>query len=434
MIGEVPPPGQPGPTRRRRPWPGSPTLPLLPGRPPRRETPPPALLQVLPRAGRDEAGRATVDVVRAVAAAGWRALVATGGGPLERDLVMAGAEVHRLPLDAAGPLGTWRNARTLARLAWREGASLLHGRGLAAATVTAAAARRAGLPFLLTAETLPEAGGRRGGGREGGALRAAGLVVAPSEFAAERLLAGPPGVPAARVRVVPRWVDLAEFDPDRVRGHRVAAAAERCGLAVGSQVVAVPAEVAAADGRALLAGALAKVGRSDFVLLLLGPVPNGGAKRLSATLAAAGLAERVRFGTDLGDLPATLALVDVLLVPAVLPRASARLATAAQAMGKPVIVTAAGALGEAVMPAVTGWVLPPDDPAEIAWALDLALRMEDDVRERVGRRAREFAAENFAADAMLRRKLALYRELLEPATPSTPRAAARADVAEAATV
>ena len=49
-------------------------------------------------------------------------------------------------------------------------------------------------------------------------------------------------------------------------------------------------------------------------------------------------------------------------------------------MGKPVIVTATGALPELVMPAVTGWLLPADDPGEIAWALNLAFKMGDDVR------------------------------------------------------
>ena len=395
----------------------------------------PAVLQVVARLDPDEAGRGTLDVARTLAgAASWRAAVATSGGPLERELalLLGGTTATRLPLDAAGLLADWQNARLLARVVRGERASLLHGRGLAAAVVTAEAARRAGLPYMLTSHELPpeETVGRRAA-RLRRALREAGLVVATSEFAAERLTAGGWAEPE-RVRVVPRWIDLAEFDPDRVRGHRVAAAAERCGLSVGPKVVAVPTEVAAGDGRDLLAASLARLERQDFRLLLLGPLPAGrdAARRLTERLGEAGLAERVRFGTDLADLPGALALIDVLLVPATRPRASARLVAAAQAMGRPVIVTTAGALGEAVMPAVTGWLLPPDDPGEIAWALDLALRMEEDVRERVGRRAREFAAASFAAPAMLERKLALYRELLSaprPAAPPPPDAAGDAD-------
>lgn len=388
-----------------------------------RPSPSHAVMQVVPRLDPDETGRSTLDVARALAGAGWRAAVATGGGPLERDLAMlsgaaSGAKVATtlLPLDAAGPLAGWRNARLLARAAKAERASLLHGRGFAAAEVTADAARRAGLPFMLTLHELPpEATAGRRAARLRRALGEAGLVVATSEHAAERLVAGD-WAESTRLRVVPRWIDLVELDPDRVRGHRVAAAAERCGLSVGPKVVAVPAEVAAGDGCQLLVEALSRLERQDYRLLLLGPLPaasgRDGTRRLTERLGEAGLGERVRFGTDLADLAGTLALVDVLLVPATRPRASARLVAAAQAMGRPVIVTTAGALGEAVMPAVTGWLLPPDDPGEIAWALDLALRMDEDVRDRVARRAREFAAETFAAPVMLERKLSLYRELL----------------------
>jgi glycosyltransferase involved in cell wall biosynthesis len=209
---------------------------------------------------------------------------------------------------------------------------------------------------------------------------------------------------------VPRWIDLEEFHPGHVRGHRVAAAAERCGITVGPQVVGVPIGVAAGDGRDLLTAAGAKLKGQDFVLLFLGALPEArdAVPKLAAALAAAGLEERARFGTG---------IIDVLLVPATRPPASAPLASAAQAMGKPVIVTAVGALPELVMPAITGWLLPPDDPGEIAWALELALRMGEDVRERVAFRARQFIAESFEAETILERQLGLYAELLGMAPP-----------------
>jgi hypothetical protein len=88
----------------------------------------PAVLQVVTRLEPDEAGRCTLDVARALACAGWRAPVATAGGPLERELalLLGVAATARLPLDAAGPLTGWRNARLLARVARGE-------RGVAAA-------------------------------------------------------------------------------------------------------------------------------------------------------------------------------------------------------------------------------------------------------------------------------------------------------------
>jgi glycosyltransferase involved in cell wall biosynthesis len=94
---------------------------------------------------------------------------------------------------------------------------------------------------------------------------------------------------------------------------------------------------------------------------------------------------------------------------------------AAQAMGKPIIVTNIGSLPEAVMPAVTGWLLPPD-PTELAWALQLALEMDDGVRERVARRARGFIAENFAQTYTMHRQIELYAELLACSAGTSPTA------------
>ena len=197
----------------------------------------------------------------------------------------------------------------------------------------------------------------------------------------------------------------------------MAAAAERCGLGVGPRVIGVPLEVAATDGTDLLLRSVARLDVPDAALLFLGPMPQSreAVARLTAALRSAGLTDRARFASGVTDVAALLALVDVLLVPAVRPRAAMPLAAAAQSMGKPVIVTATGALPELVMPAVTGWLLPADDPGEIAWALNLALKMGDDVRDRVARRAREFALTAFAAPAVLEQQLELYGDLLRPA-------------------
>jgi glycosyltransferase involved in cell wall biosynthesis len=296
--------------------------------------------------------------------------------------------------------------------------SLVHARSPLTAALATDMGRRAGVPVVLTPHRLPDPGGRRDAAWRA-SLAAAGRVIATSEFAAEQLVTGL-GLDPQKVRAVPRWIDLEELHPGHVRGHRVAAAAERCGVTVGPRVVGVPVEIAAGDGRDLLTASVSRLKDQDFLLLFLGALPEArdALSKLAASLQAAGLGERARFGTGIIDLPAALAAIDVLLVPATRPPASASLVSAAQAMGKPVIVTAMGALPELVLPAITGWLLPPDDPDEIAWALELALRMGEDVRERVTARAREFVAQNVEAETILERQLGLYAELLGIAPPA----------------
>jgi glycosyltransferase involved in cell wall biosynthesis len=388
---------------------------------------PPTVLQLVPRLDPDELGGATVDVARALRAAGWRALVASAGGPLERELHAAGARMVRLPLDEDGLLRHWQNSRQIVKLVREEGVSLIHARSPELAAIAADLARRVSRLLVVTAHVMPDADGRHDAPYRL-ALRAADRVIAVSEFAAEHLVNGLALEPE-RVRAVPRWVDTDELDPYRVRGHRVAAAAERCGLGVGPRVIGVPLEVAATDGTDLLLRSVARLDLPDAALLFLGSLPQGreAVARLTAALRSAGLTDRARFASGVTDVAALLALVDVLLVPAVRPRAAMPLAAAAQAMGKPVIVTATGALPELVMPAVTGWLLPADDPGEIAWALNLALKMGDDVRDRVARRAREFALTAFAAPAVLEQQLELYGDLLRPAGVPSQLLASRAE-------
>ena len=56
-------------------------------------------------------GRDAVDLARHLRARGWRALVASPGGQLERELAAAGGTHLPLPLDADGRFATWRNRR-----------------------------------------------------------------------------------------------------------------------------------------------------------------------------------------------------------------------------------------------------------------------------------------------------------------------------------
>ena len=99
-------------------------------------------------------------------------------------------------------------------------------------------------------------------------------------------------------------------------------------------------------------------------------------------------------------------------------------------MGKPVIVTDNGALAESVMPAATGWLVPPDDPDELARALDLALSLEEDVRQRLAARARPSSSAS-AAWSRCARDARRVPELLRPSYRARSGRGAGATAAEA---
>ncbi|MEK0082559.1 glycosyltransferase family 4 protein [Benzoatithermus flavus] len=375
----------------------------------------PAVLQLLPRLERDELGRSTVDMARYLRQKGWRAIVASAGGPLERDLAVAGGTHLRLPLDRAGWLAIWRNARRIARAVRRHRIDIVHARAPGPAWSGAFATRRTDASFMTTFHDVYPIKGVLGR-RYYGIMAAGERVIAVSDFIAEEL-ANRFKVDPARIRVVRRWIDPEEFDPVRVRGHRVVALAERWGISPGPKVVMMPGSVIRGRGHLLLLAALTRIERSDFVVLFVGDLDPHSAyvKEILATLRRTGLGERVRFGGEAEDLPAALTLADVVVLPTTRPDPSGFMAVAAQAMGKPVIVTNHGALSESVLPAATGWLLPPDDVDELARALELALSLSEDVVQRLAARARAFVVSEFGMGPMCARTLDVYRELARPA-------------------
>jgi glycosyltransferase involved in cell wall biosynthesis len=248
-------------------------------------------------------------------------------------------------------------------------------------------------------------------------MTGADRVIAASEFMAEQIAARF-AVEPARIRTVRPGLDAKEFDPERVRGHRVLALAERWGIAPDERVVMVlPGSGPQDRGHIFLLQAVARMAWNDFLVLFVGGLEPGTpqVEELLAMLRTTGLGARVRFGGDTDDLPAALALADLVVLPATEPDPSGLAAAAAQAMGKPVIVANSGALGESVLPAATGWLVPADDPDELARALELALAMDEEARARLAARARTFVLEAFDMEAMCARTLAVYRELVRPA-------------------
>ncbi len=76
--------------------------------------PAPAVLQVLPALVTGGVERGTLEIAAALVGAGFRALVASAGGPLVPALERLGARHVVLPLDRKSPPALWRNARALA--------------------------------------------------------------------------------------------------------------------------------------------------------------------------------------------------------------------------------------------------------------------------------------------------------------------------------
>jgi glycosyltransferase involved in cell wall biosynthesis len=382
----------------------------------------PGILQVVPSLEEGATARAVLATARRLVADGWRSCVASAGGPLERELAAQGSSHVKASVETSNPLTLSTNIGKLGKAIRTHKVELVHAQSRAAAWSASYAAKRAGIPFVTSFETAYQ-GGDGGLSRRWNAVMAQGArIIASSEYLADHI-AQTYGVEASRLRIVRQGVDLDAFDPERMRGHRMTKLAERWNLGVERKVVMLPGRVVRRRGHLQLLEAMQRLERDDFVLLICGDLDPKDAyvRELGSRIEASGLKDRVHFAGGCDDWPAAYALADLVALPATAEGLDldASPAIEAQAMGKPVIVSNVGALGEAVLVASTGWLIKPDDPAELAWALDLGLALETETRERLAERARAFVIREFGIEQSARRIVAVYRELVKNAPRSS---------------
>ena len=370
------------------------------------------VLQVLPSLDTGGVERGTVEMVQAIADAGGTALVASEGGRLVAAVERAGGRHVRLPLASKNPATIWRNADRLARLIRADGVGIVHARSRAPAWSALLAARRTGARFVTTyhgvySEGLP-------GKRRYNAVMAKGdRVIAISRFVAA-LLAVRHGVAPSRIRVIPRGVDPALFDPERVAALQTEQLAAAWRVPEGAPVVMLPARLTRWKGAAVLIDAVARLARTDACCVLVGATQGRErfAGQLQARAQSLGVAGRLRLVGHCDDMPAALALADVVVSASLEPEGFGRAVIEAQAMGCPVIATDHGGAAETVEHGVTGWRVPPGDAGALAAALDHALAMQPGDRGAMGTRARASVLAHYTTAAMQAATLDVYCELL----------------------
>jgi glycosyltransferase involved in cell wall biosynthesis len=376
------------------------------------ETEHPVVLQVLPSLVTGGVERGTVEITRAIADAGGIALVASAGGRLVAAMDRAGGRHITLPLASKNPLTIWRNAALLATLIQAERVAIVHARSRAPAWSAWLACRRTGAHFVTTyhgayGEDLPFK-------RRYNAVMARGeRVIVASRFIAE-LIKTRHGTDPARIRVIPRGVDPAAFDPAAVSGERMARLASQWRLPDGAAVVLLPGRLTSWKGQAVLIEAFARLARRDLCCVLVGSDQGRRhyAARLIRQAEALGVADRLRLAGECDDMPAALMLADIVVHASTEPEAFGRVVIEAQAMGRPVIASDLGGPVETVEHGVTGWRVPPGDAEVLAAAIDQVLALPAAERGALGSRARAAVLRGYTVAAMQAATLAVYDELL----------------------
>jgi len=371
----------------------------------------PTVLQILPALVAGGVERGTVDVAAALAAAGWRSLVASAGGPMTRELERAGATHFTLPLASKNPFVMHANVGRLAALIRANEVDIVHARSRAPAWSARAAAQNADVHFLTTFHNAY--GGKSWLKRRYNAVMAGGeLVIANSNFVADHA-AATYGIPRERLRVIHRGVDVVHFDPEKISAERMVRLAQEWRLPDGVPVVMLPGRLSRWKGHFVLIEAMKRLNRPQIHTLIVGA--SGGPKyraRLDAAIARAGSSVTFRVLEECRDMAAAYMLADVVVSASTEPEGFGRVIVEAQAMGRPVVATSHGGAVETVVPGQTGWLVPPSNADALSGAIADALALDGPGRAQLATRAIAHVRANFTTAVMVARTIAVYQELL----------------------
>ncbi len=375
-------------------------------------TRPPGVLQVLPALVTGGVERGTIDIAAALVAAGWRAVVASSGGPLVRELERAGVTHLAMPVDSKNPLVMRANVARLAEAARAHDIDIIHARSRAPAWSARFAARAAGCGFVTTFHGTYNAANPAK--RAYNAVMAKGeRVIAISDFIGRHVIEKYDASPD-RVRVIVRGIDLATFDPASVSPERMIQLARTWRLDDGVPVILMPGRLTDWKGQSVLIEAISRLKRHDVRCLLVGDDQGRAAyrQRLEDEIERLGLRAVVHIVGPCNDMPAAYMLADVVVSASTDPEAFGRVAAEAEAMGRPVVATDHGAARETVIDGATGWLVPPADAQALADALRTALALDAPAREAMARRAMAHVRSRFGKDRMCEATLGVYTELL----------------------
>ncbi|MCW5772648.1 MAG: glycosyltransferase family 4 protein [Rhodospirillaceae bacterium] len=369
------------------------------------------VLQVLPSLESGGVERGTVDVAAAVVKAGGRATVVSAGGPMVRELEKAGARHIEMDVDSKHAFDLWRNSRALLRLIRKEGVDIVHARSRAPAWSARRAARRAGVPFVTTFHgTYNFKGWFKK--RYNAVMTMGDRVIAISAFIAQHIRENY-RLPAERIEVIHRGVDVDIFVPHAVPVARIQTLAELWRLPDGVPVVMLPGRLTRWKGQTIFLDALAKLPDLEFMGVLVGGDQGREAYReeLEDQIRALGLGGRVRLVGDTKDMAAAYMLADVVVSASTDPEAFGRTIVEAQAMGRPVIAPKHGAAPETVLDGITGWLIKPGDAEALAAGIRATLELTGDQRRQVAEAAQRNVRTHFSKETMCRKTLALYQKL-----------------------
>lgn len=206
---------------------------------------------------------------------------------------------------------------------------------------------------------------------------------------------------AARTTVLYNGVDTHRFTPidERTRSQ----ARESCAIPRAAFVLGTVGRLASEKNQAVLIDALADLRAAGIEahLLIVGEGPKR--SELQQYAASLNMASHVTFAGMQADVRPWLAAMDVFVLPSTNVETFSNAALEAMASGKPVILSRLGGADEMVRDGTDGYVVDIDTLGSRVPTLLRSLARDPELRERLGRCARERVEQCFSMPTMIER-------------------------------
>lgn len=309
------------------------------------------VVQLLPALHSGGVERSTLEVARALVAAGHRAIVVSAGGRLVPLLLDSGAEHLTLDIGRKSLL-TLRHVASLRRLFTETGADIVHARSRLPAWLGWYALK--GMPAASRPRWLTTMHGLNSPGRYSGIMVSGERVICVSQTVRNYLLANYPATDPAKLRVIPRGVDVSQFP--RVartdRRPRLEVAGHYPQLAGDGPLLLLPGRGTRLKGHAhaiQLLAALHQHGERNAVLWMPGarePGREAYIRELEQLAQDLGVADRVALTEPTSRIAQAYAASDLVLQVSDKPEAFGRTVVEALSVGRPVLGWNHGGVGE----------------------------------------------------------------------------------------
>ena len=384
----------------------------------------PNILQIIPRLDGGGAEATTLEITKALTAAGGRSVVVSEGGKMADAIIAAGGEIIYAPVSSKNPIIMYQNINRLARIAEAQNIDILHARSRAPAWSSLWAAQKIGKPYLATYHSKVHDSPKLKIFYNSVMTRGE-RVIANSAFTAARIRSVHKIAPE-KIDIVPRGCDPEKFDPAHISQTDITEQSAAWGVQEGEFVILCPARLTRWKGQMVLLEAVARL-TGNFRLVLTGNTfdktgaESRFAQELKARASEMGFTDRLVFAGHVANMPLAYAVADLAVLPSLDPEPFGRTAVEAQAATLPVIVSDAGGFRETVREddassdspvQRTGWRVPPGDVAALTARLQAVANLSRDELSTIGQAARQWVMENFTTEKMCAQTLQIYQSVI----------------------